>query len=177
MVEPIADPDAESTVHVAAPPAVVWSLVSDATRTPEWSPVVHRCEWAGKTREPSVGARFVGHNRLNGARWSRECQVTESERGRVFAFSTLFKGEESTRWRYLLAPEDDGTAVTLQYQVVMMPRWVRAMRLLPGVKAKGERDIRWNFSTSLARLKAAVEAGAAREAGAAGEAGNQGEPL
>ena len=149
------DPDLELTVDIDAPPDAVWAVVSDVTRIPEWSPVCHRCEWV------EDGKRFRGHNKLNGARWSRECVVTASEPGRVFAFSTLFKGEESTRWRYSVEPgRESGDTTTLReaYQVVMMPRWVRAFRMLPGAKAKSERDTRWNIEHSLERIKQIAEA-------------------
>jgi hypothetical protein len=75
----------------------------------------------------------------------------------VFAFSTIFKGRESTRWRYRLEPSGSGTRVSEGYQVVAMPTWVRLMRKLPGAMAKTERDTQQNIETSLDRLKAIVE--------------------
>ena len=152
-------PTAQASVEVDAPAAAVWAIVSDVTRTPEWSPVCHRCEWVGDRREPVVGARFRGHNRMNGARWWRECEVTDAEPGVVFSFSTEFKGRESTRWRYRFEPSGTGTTVTEAYEIVSMPRWVRFLRRLPGALAKTERDTRRNLETSLARLKAIVEQG------------------
>jgi uncharacterized protein YndB with AHSA1/START domain len=58
----------EVTRQIAATPEKVWSLVADATRMAEWSPVITRCEWIGDASGPEVGARFVGHNRQAGAR-------------------------------------------------------------------------------------------------------------
>jgi uncharacterized protein YndB with AHSA1/START domain len=157
VVEQIAEPATERTIDIDAPPAEVWRVVSDVTRTPEWSPVCHRCEWLGGATGPAVGVRFRGHNRLNGARWSRECEITAADPGAVFAFSTLFRGEESTRWRYRLGPAGSGTKVSEAYEVVRIPRWVRAMRLLPGAMAKTERDTQTNIETSLSRLKQILE--------------------
>jgi uncharacterized protein YndB with AHSA1/START domain len=156
-VDQITEPTAARDIRVAAPPAAVWEVVSDITRTPEWSPVCHRCEWLDGSGPAVVGGRFRGHNKLNGARWSRDCVITAAEPDQVFAFSTLFKGQESTRWRYLLQPDGDGTLVTEAYQIVTMPRWVRTLRRLPGALAKTERDTQENISTSLDRLKAIVE--------------------
>lgn len=155
-MEPVREPTAEASVEIAAPPGAVWALVSDVTRTPEWSPVCHRCEWLDGDA-PVVGARFRGHNRLNGARWSRDCVVTEAEPERTFAFSTLFKGDESTRWRYTLELNGEGTRLTEAYEVVLIPPWLRALRRLPGVAAKSDRDTRWNLGTSLDRIKAIAE--------------------
>jgi hypothetical protein len=156
-MQQITEPTAELRVEVDAPAGDVWAVVSDVTRTPEWSPVCHRCEWLGDQRAPVVGARFRGYNRLNGVRWSRECVITAAEHGRVLAFSTLFKGQESTRWRYTLDPAGATTTVTEAYQIVMIPPWLRVLRRLPGMKAKSERDTRWNIESSLGRLKAIVE--------------------
>lgn len=155
----ITDPDHEASVTVAASPEAVWALVAEVTRMGEWSPVCHTCEWLGEPARPEVGARFRGHNRLNGARWSRECVVTESEPGRVFAFSTLFKGRESTRWRYRFEPEGDGTRVTEAYQVVSVPTWIRLVWRIPGARAKSQRDTRWNIGRTLERLGDAATSG------------------
>ncbi len=156
-MEQLGTPTASATVEVDAPPDAVWSLVADVTRTPEWSPVCHRCEWIDGSDGPTVGARFRGHNSLNGARWSRACTVTAAEPGLVFAFSTEFKGNESTRWRYEVEPSGSGSRVTEAYEVVSYPLWVRLFRSLPGAAAKSERDTRHNISTSLERIKAIAE--------------------
>ena len=157
-MDQITEPTREIDIEIDAPAADIWRVVSDITRTPEWSPVCHRCEWIDGAAAPVVGARFRGHNKLNGARWSRECVVTAADPGEVFAFSTLFKGQESTRWRYRLQPTGSGTRVSEAYQAVMAPRWVRALRRLPGAAAKTERDTEKNIETSLDRLKRIVEA-------------------
>jgi uncharacterized protein YndB with AHSA1/START domain len=158
-VEQINEPTAELATEVSAPADEVWRVVADITRIPEWSPVCHRCEWIDGADAAVVGARFRGHNKLNGARWSRDCVVTAAEPGEVFAFSTSFKGQESTRWRYRLEPIASGTRITEAYEVVMVPRWVRAMRRLPGASAKSDRDTQQNIGTSLDRLKAIIDAG------------------
>lgn len=157
-MEPIREPDHEARTEIAAPPEVVWEHVSEITRTPEWSPVVKRCEWLDDERRPVVGARFRGHNRFNGFRWSRECVVTEAEPGSVFSFSTFGGGEEQTRWRYGLEPHGEGTRVTLAYEIVTVPRWVRILRRLPGGRATNERQARRNIEESLERLRRLVEA-------------------
>lgn len=158
-MRPVTEPTAEASIEVAAPPERLWAMVSDVTRMGTWSPVCHTCEWIGEPAAPEVGARFRGDNRLNGFRWSRECEITESEPGRSFGFSTRFKGEESTRWRYRFEPHGASTRVTESYEVVMVPRWVRLLRRLPGAAAKSDRDMRRNLSQTLERLKEAAEAG------------------
>ena len=158
-VHPLTEPDDEATVLVDAPPGAVWAVIADVTRISEWSPVCHRVEWVAPSTAAEPGARFRGHNTLNGARWSRVCEITVAEPGRELSFSTEFKGRESTRWRYALRSEGGGTRVTESYEIVSMPRWVQLLRRLPGAVAKSERDTRANLSTSLDRLKTIVEGG------------------
>ena len=151
-------PDALKTVVVAAPPEAVWALVGDPRRTPEWSPVCHRIDWLGPAPEPEAGARFVGHNKLNGFRWKRECRVGTYDPRREISYSTFVKGNESTRWRYrLTATDEGGTEVEEAYQVVSVPLWVSLLRKLPGAMEKTKRDVESNLSGSLQRLKALAE--------------------
>lgn len=153
-VETITEPDLESSIDVAAPPEAVWALVSDVTRTPEWSPVVRSSEWLDGFTEAVVGARFVGHNRFNGFRWTRRCQVSEAEPGSVFSFSTFGRdGTEQTRWRYRLEPTEAGTRITLGYEIVSTPRWVSFLRRLPGGAKVNERQAQQNVDESLERLR------------------------
>lgn len=148
----------EVTREIAATPQKVWSLVADVTRMDQWSPVIERCEWAGDASGPEVGARFVGHNRQSGARWSRECAITVCDPGRELAFETFFRGALSTRWRYRFEPSDAGTTVTESYEVVSMPRWVRAMRRVPGMAERSRRDARQGMELTLERIGAIAEA-------------------
>jgi polyketide cyclase/dehydrase/lipid transport protein len=58
------------TEHMNAPPARVWALIADVTRTGEWSPETHKAEWLDGATGPAVGARFRGRRR--GARADRQ---------------------------------------------------------------------------------------------------------
>ena len=157
MTGTITQPTYQDSIEIAAPPAEVWRMVAEVTRMGEWSPVCHTVEWIGEPAAPAAGARFRGKNRVNGVRWSRECVITEADPGRVCAFSTVFRGQEQTRWRYRFELAGDRTRVAEEYQIVSIPLWLRALRAVPGVKAKSERDTRWNIGETLARLKAAAE--------------------
>lgn len=149
----------EAETRMDADADVVWALLSDVTRMGQWSPVCRRCEWAPGSNAPSVGARFVGHSRQAGARWSRECVITACEPGREFAFHTLFRSAEGTRWRYRLEPDGHTTRVVESYEVVAVPRWVRTLRRLPGMASRSKRDTRRGMQRTLDRIKSAAESG------------------
>src|SRR5687767_12902366 len=117
----------EASIDIAATPGAVWALLSDIPRMGQWSPVCRRCDYLDGAASPSPGTRFVGHNRQAGARWSRTCVITVCAPERELAFHTLFRDAIGTRWRYRLEPTAGGTHLTEDYELLAMPRWVRAM--------------------------------------------------
>lgn len=147
----------EATAEIAAPPQVVWSLLSDIPRMGDWSPVCRRCEWLGDATSAAVGARFVGHNRQLGARWSRECVITSCEPDRELQFHTLFRGQPSTRWRYRLEPTPVGTRLTESYEVLALPRWVAVSQRVPGMSGHSRRVAQRGMQQTLQRLKDTAE--------------------
>jgi len=108
------------TVHVAAPPAEVWDLVSDVTRIGEFSPETFEARWLADATGPQAGARFRGHVRRNGrgpVYWTT-CTVVTSDPGREFAFAVNGPGDTTINtWRYQLAPAADGTDVTESFEL------------------------------------------------------------
>jgi len=82
----------EVTVHVAAPPAEVYRLITDVSRMGEWSPETYECRWIGDIHGPVVGARFKARNRRGRLRWSNSPTVVVADPGREFAFSRTMPG-------------------------------------------------------------------------------------
>jgi hypothetical protein len=106
------------TVHVDAPPDVVYALVADVTRTPEFSPEVQRCTWLDGATGPTVGARFEAVNKATrGPAWTNRPIVTTAVPAREFAFSRTEKFAGTIVWRYQLEPDATGTRLTESYQV------------------------------------------------------------
>lgn len=100
-----ADLHHHDSVRVATTPEALYALVSDVTRTGEWSPICTGCEWDdGATG--AVGDWFTGHNKTAEREWTTRSQVTAAEPGREFAWDV---GEAWATWRYTLAPVDGGT--------------------------------------------------------------------
>lgn len=113
-------------VVVAAPPGSVWRVVSDVTRTGEWSGECRAVEWAPGATRAAPGVRFRGHNRSGWLRWSRTCEVTSVESPSVLTWRTvpspLFP--DSCEWRIELAPAGTGTRIRIGYRVTLLPRWL-----------------------------------------------------
>ena len=81
--------------EVAAPIDAVWRVVSDVTRTGEWSHECHSVHWLGGATSAVPGARFRGGNKAFWWRWSRTNEVTDVEPGRTIAWRTL------RTWRFV----------------------------------------------------------------------------
>jgi hypothetical protein len=108
----------ELTVHVNAPPDVVYRLVSDVTRMPEFSPEIRRCVWLDGADGPAVGARFRATNQVpRRPPWKNTPIVIAADPGREFAISRSEPFAGTVVWRYLLEPDDGGTRLTESYEV------------------------------------------------------------
>ena len=100
------------SITVAASPQALYALVSDVTRTGEWSPICRRCEWDDPDRT-GVGARFTGFNETPQRSWQTRCTVVTAEPGRAFAWEV---GEGYVRWGYTLRPTEGGTELTERWE-------------------------------------------------------------
>jgi hypothetical protein len=108
----------QMTLHIDASPEVVYRLVADVTRTPEFSPEVQRCTWLDGASGPAVGARFEAVNKAGrGPAWKNRPVVIAARPGREFAFSRTERFAGTLVWRYQLEPDGQGTRVTESYQV------------------------------------------------------------
>lgn len=107
------------TVHMDAPPSVVWDIVSDVTRIGEFSPETFEAEWTDGFTGPEVGAHFRGHVKRNGVGpvyWSA-CKVTSCEPEQDFGFAVYGGGKRLNTWRYRLVARDGGTEVTESFEL------------------------------------------------------------
>lgn len=141
---------------VAAAPEEVYRLLGDVTSTGERSSECRRADWLPDSpAEPVVGARFRGHNRSGLARWSRVCEVVEATPGEAFAFRTIPERrdpsrQDSTIWRYDLAPVDGGTRVRHSYEITQEPR--PFFKRVYGVLLPHHRDMRPAMAQTLEAL-------------------------
>ena len=147
----------EVSVRMAAPPSVVWDLVSDVTRIGEFSPETFEAEWTRGSTGPEVGAYFKGHVKRNGVGptyWTL-CTVTVCEPERQFEWAVGNDSVTANNWGYRLEPDGDGTVVTeyfrLEPNVVMRFYWLVLGHLRGRTNENGMR-------TTLERMRAVVEA-------------------
>lgn len=99
------------TVQVSA--NTLYDLVSDITRTGEWSPVCTSCWWDDKASAGQGGAWFTGRNEIPGRTWETRSLVVAAERGREFAWVV---GGRFVRWGFTLTPTHNGTTLTESWE-------------------------------------------------------------
>lgn len=96
------------SIVVAATPERLYDMVSDVTRTGEWSPVCTACWWDDGA-SPQVGSWFTGRNETPERTWETRSQVVAADRGVEFAFVV---GGSYVRWGYTFTPVEGGTRLT-----------------------------------------------------------------
>ena len=146
----------EVSLHMDAPPAKVWDLVSDVTRIGEFSPETFEARWRRGYDHAEVGAKFKGHVKRNGVGptyWS-PCTVTVCEPERVFEFSVGTDDVALNNWGYRLEPDGTGTLVTEYFRLEPTLALRLYWTLLGPLRGRtNERGMR----TTLARMKQVVE--------------------
>lgn len=152
------------SVFVDATPEQVYDVVSDVTRTGEWSVFTRACEWDEGSLDadgrPVVGASFTGHNSRPGRDWDTRSEVVVADRGRQFAWAV---NGGLVRWGYEMAPEGPasgtrGTRLTQRWEFTPEGReFIRGKFGEDGVALRVE-DARSGIPTTLERVRRVVEA-------------------
>jgi hypothetical protein len=145
-----------ASVVVAATPEEVYDLVSDVTRTGEWSPVCRACWWdEGASAVP--GAWFTGRNEVPGRTWETRSQVVTAERGREFSWLV---GGRLVRWAFTMALAEGGTLLTEEWE--FLPAGLASFAERYGADAQAQVEDRTRAAhdgipATLAAIKAVAE--------------------
>ena len=141
---------------VAAPPAAVWTLVSDPTRMGEWSPENVGATWLGGASGPALGAQFRGANKNGWIKWKTKCTVTECDELEAFAFEVKSGPVPIASWAYRLRAVEGGTEVTEEW-TSDEAKWMEtiASKLLK-IDSRAEFN-RSSMETTLAAMAAHLE--------------------
>ena len=149
----------QESVTVQASAEVLYDLVSDITRTGEWSPVCTSCWWDEEAEAGQVGAWFTGRNELPHRTWETRSEVVAAERGREFAWVV---GDSFVRWGFTFAPVGTATALTESWE--FLPGGITMFEAKFGDDARVQIADRTqqalvSIPTSLRAIKAIAESG------------------
>ena len=144
---------AEATI--AAPPDRVWSLITDVSRMPDWSPELVRMlplKRGGMRR----GQWYLGINRRKAVVWPTRNVVAVLEPGRSVAWDTKTSG---ARWIWEIKSSGEGTHVVHRRPVpekLTLIGEVFAKLLLGGVEGHAD-ELEAGMARTLERVKAVAE--------------------
>lgn len=147
-------------IRIDATPEAVYAVISDVTRTGEWSEQCRRVEWENDAR--GVGARFTGHNETPEREWTTTSQVAVADPAVEFAWDVV---PAEVRWSYRMEREGDGTRLTHSTTFTEQSERTFAERFGDDARAQAEKRrlaAREGIGATLARIKDIVEAGSAR---------------
>ena len=112
--------DHADSIHVDAPPEVVYDLVADVTRMGEWSPECVGATYNEGATPGAPGARFTGHNKIGDFEWTAPCEVRRAERPSLFEFAAASNVPEATVWTFELEAAGTGTRVTERFHAPLL---------------------------------------------------------
>jgi len=152
----MSDLEHTESVVISRAPAEVYAMVSDVTRTGEWSPICRVCWW-DEGAGPEVGAWFTGRNELPERTWETRSQVVTADPGREFAFVV---GGAYVRWGYTMREVDGGTELTESWE--FLPSGLDRFVELYGDDAQRQiemrtQDAKRSIPATLSALKVAAE--------------------
>jgi hypothetical protein len=151
-------PAVEVEALIAAPPAVVWALVSDITTPIRFSQELQDVRWideerfVGRSRHPSIGE------------WETTCTVVGRSPEREFAWVVGDPDHPSAAWRFTLEPAAPGTRLRQWMRMGPAPSGLNlAIETWPDKEERivGRRleEHRLNMQTTVDGIKRLAEAG------------------
>ncbi|MGE2833634.1 SRPBCC family protein [Mycobacterium sp. SMC-4] len=149
----MAAPILQAQIDINAPVARVWSLVSDVSNMPQWSPQCRYMKAIGGVRP---GARTINFNRRGLLFWPTTCRITEFVPEKKLAFRV---NENNTVWSYELEPTEAGTRLIETRNAENGTSAVSnflVSKFMGGVPSF-EDELVEGMNASLSRIKAAAE--------------------
>jgi uncharacterized protein YndB with AHSA1/START domain len=150
-------PAVEVETFIAAPPAAVWSLVSDITTPARFSGELQEVRWiddehfVGRNRHPAIGV------------WETTCTVVSRDPEREFGWVVGDPGHPSATWRFTLERAGSGTVLRQWMRMGPAPSGLNiAIRARPDkeerIVARRLEEHRANMQTTVDGIKRLAEA-------------------
>jgi uncharacterized protein YndB with AHSA1/START domain len=149
----MAEPLLQAQIDIDAPVAKVWSLVSDLSRMPQWSPQCRLMRALGPVRQ---GTTTINMNRRGRLFWPTTSVVTEMIPEKKLAFKVPIN---HTVWSYELEPTETGTRLVESRHAengVTAFSNLSVNALMGGVPSF-ERELVEGMNATLSHIKAAAE--------------------
>lgn len=150
-------PAVDAAIDIDAPPTDVYAVISDVTRTGEWSPECVRCRWISGATHAVDGARYRGWSRNGWRRWSTTSTIRSARPGSELVWDVTYLGRPVARWRYVLDELDGGRTRLTEAVEDRRERWLQIVSpWVTGARDRAARNAA-TMDTTLHRIKAIVE--------------------
>jgi uncharacterized protein YndB with AHSA1/START domain len=151
------------SITIAASPDVVWGLISDISRHPEFAgpkSITKAIEFDG---EVAVGARWTAHEKFGPQKFDAPSEITAVDPGKSFEWVSFPPMKDEDRgeggrvvWGYRLEPGGEGSTLE-HYMTVLEPkRGARVLKAMYMVLSLPKKQ-REGGLTTLRNIKAAAE--------------------
>jgi uncharacterized protein YndB with AHSA1/START domain len=150
-------------VHVEATTGEVWRTVTDISRHPEFAgpkSITKEIDFDG---DLVSGARWIAHERFGPQKFDAPSEITAVEPEHYLAWVSFPPMKEQNRgeggkvlWSYTLDPEDGGTRLTHQMQVLLPAKGAGMLKLMYAVFRLPKKQ-REGARTTLTNVKNAAE--------------------
>lgn len=149
----MAAPILKAEIEINAPVSKVWSMVSDPSRMPQWSPQCRIMKALGPIRP---GTRTINLNRRGLLFWPTTSVITEVVPEKKFSFRIPLN---TTVWSYELESTATGTRLveTRHAENGVTAVSSAATKVALGGMETFERELLEGMNQGLARIKAAAE--------------------
>jgi uncharacterized protein YndB with AHSA1/START domain len=149
----MAAPLLQAQIDIDAPVDRVWTLISDLSRMPQWSPQCRLMRTLGPLRQ---GATTINLNRRGRLFWPTTSVVTEVIPQKKLAFRVPIN---NTVWSYELEPTENGTRVVESRHAENGTTAFSNLSInaAMGGVASFEKELVEGMNATLSRIKAAAE--------------------
>ncbi|MFN2594257.1 MAG: SRPBCC family protein [Actinomycetota bacterium] len=149
------------SIHISAPPEVVWELITDVKRHPEFAGDQSITKVIHFDGPLEVGARWTADEKIGPMKFTAPSEVTVLTDPVEFGWKSFPPAKDEdhqaqVHWVYRIAPEGNGVQLTLEMSGTAPKKglgMIKFQRLLVGAERKNPRDM----MTSLQNIKAAAE--------------------
>lgn len=155
--------DITETVHIDASPEVVWRLVTDVKRHPEFAGPKSITKVVDFEGAPQVGDRWIAHEKFGPQKFDAPSDVLKLEPEREFTWVSFPPMKDKNRgeggrvlWSHVLQSEGSGTKLTHTMQVLPPEKGATSLKLMYAVLRLPKKQ-RAGILTTLNAIKAAAE--------------------
>lgn len=151
------------SIHIDAPPELVWRLVSDVRRHPAFAGPNSITKAIDLDGDLAVGRRWIAHERFGPQRFDAPSQVTALDPPRCLEWVSYPPMKDAHRgtggtvhWGYLLEPDGQGTNLVHFMKVLEPRKGAGPLKLMYAVLGLPNKQ-RTGGRTTLTNIKTAAE--------------------